>query len=487
MNFKKLVNTYKSLHIAAKASIWLLFCKIIQKMVAVVSIPIITRLLTTSEYGIYSTFISYSSIILIFGTLCLDDGGYCVGIKKYDDIHRYTSSVTGLMLALLTGLFTVSFICRTSISQVTGFETGIIIMMFLWLYGQGAINLWFAENRYIFQYRPIVISTICIALFTLILKVVFILVCDKYNLDKSEGVILGFVAPVFIVGVVAYSIIFLQGKKFYYKEYWKFSLLFNLPLIPYQLSQTLLMQADRIMIEQMDSASATGIYSVAYSLATTIIIINSSINSSLTPWQFQTMKKGENKRVSQVFNLLVVPVGLIHFLLIFLAPELMLIFASKSYYGAIYVVPPITISVMVMWMTQMFINVEFFYEKNKLLSVSSVMAAILNIVLNIVCIPQFGYVSAGYTTLFCYMANMIFHGFVAAKIINEHEVERSFDLRIIAIAVIGSIIFMLISIWLYQYMVARYAILICCLVIFFIKRKSILRITKETLSMIREN
>lgn len=486
MTFKKLVNTYKSLHIAVKASMWLLFCTIVQKMVSVLSVPIITRLLTTNEYGIYSTFISYSSILLIFGTLCLNDGGYCVGIKKYEDIHRYTSSVTGLMLTLVTGLFTVSFICRTLMSQITGFETGIIVMMFLWLYGQGAINLWFAKNKYIFQYRPIVISTICIALFTLALKVVFILVCDKYNLDKSEGVILGFVAPVFIVGVVAYSIIFLQGKKFYYKEYWQFSLLFNLPLIPYQLSQTLLMQADRIMIEQMDSASATGIYSVAYSLATAIVIINSSINSSLTPWQFQTMQKGENKRVAQVFNLLIVPVSLMHFLLIFLAPELMTIFASKNYHEAIYVVPPITISVMVMWMTQMFINVEFFYEKNKLLSVSSVMAAILNIILNIIYIPRFGYISAGYTTLVCYMANMIFHGFVAAKIINEHEVERSFDLRVIAIAVAGSTIFMLASLFLYQYAVVRYTILICGLIIFFIKRKPILRMIKEILKMIKE-
>ena len=39
-----------------------------------------------------------------------------------------------------------------------------------------------------------------------------------------------------------------QGKKFFSKKYWKYALKFNIPLIPYYLSQVVFNTSDRIMI-----------------------------------------------------------------------------------------------------------------------------------------------------------------------------------------------------------------------------------------------
>ena len=42
-----------------------------------------------------------------------------------------------------------------------------------------------------------------------------------------------------------------KGKAFYIRDYWRFALAFNIPLIPHYLSSQILNQADRIMIGNM--------------------------------------------------------------------------------------------------------------------------------------------------------------------------------------------------------------------------------------------
>ena len=59
---------------------------------------------------------------------------------------------------------------------------------------------------------------------------------------------------------------------------------------------------------------------------------------------------------------------------------------------------------------------EFYYEKTKPVMVCSILSAGLNIFLNYLFIPQYGYLAAGYTTLVCYLFNSIMHTFVLRRI-----------------------------------------------------------------------
>lgn len=487
MWLKALLNKYNKMPVAAKASFWFLFCNVVQKAISMLTVPIITRMLNTSEYGIYSVFNSYSNILIVFGTLNVFGNGYFVGMKKYkEDKHRYTSSLAGLMLLLTSLIFILFFASRGVITAYTGMGTMVCILMFIWMYGQGAINLWFIENRYEFKYRLIVVGTLFTAIATPILKIFLIAFFQKKGIDKSIGAILGFVLPVVILGVVAWTIIFVKGKRLYVKEYWKFTLVFNIPLIPYYLSQTILNQADRIMIERLDSAGSAGVYSVAYSLAMAISIINSAVNNSFIPWQFQEMEKGGHKRVAKTVSIIMLVIAAFHLLLIFVAPEIMKIFAAKEYSEAIYVIPPVTIGVMVIWLTQIFINVEFFYEKNKLIAMSSVISALLNIMLNAVAIPKFGYLAAGYTTLICYLANMVFHGTIAVKLSRDMKAERAFQLNKMVLLTVGSIVFMFAIMFLYEYSLIRYGVLLVLGITVLIKYRKLKMLLTRLWGTVRE-
>ena len=86
-----------------------------------------------------------------------------------------------------------------------------------------------------------------------------------------------------------------------------------------------------------------------------------------------------------------------------LAPEVITIMAGPGYEAAMWVVPPVAMSILLLFYAQLFINVEFYYEEKTMLVWGSIGAAVLNIVLNWLLIPRFGFVAAGYTTLASYL------------------------------------------------------------------------------------
>ena len=88
---------------------------------------------------------------------------------------------------------------------------------------------------------------------------------------------------------------------------------------------------------------------------------------------------------------------------IWFAPEIVLIMAGEKYLEAVYVVPPVALSLLLLFYSQLFANVEFYYEEKRSLVWASLGAAVTNLILNWIFIRLYGYVAAAYTTLFSYL------------------------------------------------------------------------------------
>ena len=68
---KKIKIKYINLPIQVRASFWFLICTFTQKAVNVITTPIFTRLLSTSEYGEYNVYTSWLGIFTVFISLNL--------------------------------------------------------------------------------------------------------------------------------------------------------------------------------------------------------------------------------------------------------------------------------------------------------------------------------------------------------------------------------------------------------------------------------
>lgn len=85
--------------------------------------------------------------------------------------------------------------------------------------------------------------------------------------------------------------IFYKGKCFFNKRYWKYALLFNVPLIPHYLANYALGQSDRIMIGKLIGSSEAAFYSVAYTISMMMMLIISAINNSFIPYLYKELDK----------------------------------------------------------------------------------------------------------------------------------------------------------------------------------------------------
>jgi O-antigen/teichoic acid export membrane protein len=59
---------------------------------------------------------------------------------------------------------------------------------------------------------------------------------------------------------------------------------------------------------------------------------------------------------------------------------------------------------------------EFFYRKTGLISLGTLLSAIINITLNIIFVPKFGYIAAAITTTISYLFLFIFHYLITSNL-----------------------------------------------------------------------
>lgn len=155
-------------------------------------------------------------------------------------------------------------------------------------------------------------------------------------------------------------------------------------------------------------------------------------------------------------------------------PEIIKIFASKEYYDAIWVIPPVAASVYFIFLYSLFANIEFYFEKTKFVMIASCGGAIANIILNYIFIPIFGYYAAGYTTLVCYIMFSFAHYYFYLRVLKEHkEIGKIYNNKFIFGFSILILAFMFIMPMLYNDYNIRYCLILAMIIIVLMKRKYI--------------
>lgn len=475
-SINKLVMRYKSIPIPVKASIWFAVCSFMQKGISMITMPIFTRLLTTEQYGVYTVYQSWYQVISIFATLNLSAGVFYNGMVKYEqDRDCFTSAMQGLSTVVTVCLFVVYLATPSFWSNLLDLSSLLVIAMFIGLLFAPAYQLWAARQRFDYAYKQLIVATTVVAVMSPIVGVIAVLSTDY----KAEARVLSYVGVQVCVGIVIYIYNLFRGKKLYVKAYWKFALAFNIPLIPHYLSMSILGQVDRIMISQMVGTSEAAIYGVAYNISQLMILVTTAISNSFNPYSYKALKAKNYDGIKKNANLLLLLVAGAVVVMTCFGPELIRVFAAEEYYDARWVIPPVALSVYFIFLYPLFSNVEFYFEKNKFVTVASTIGAVSNLILNYVAIPIFGYVAAGYTTLICYIMFVVAHYICHLKVLNEKVPGvRVYDMKYITLLSIGLVVFVLGIVLFYDLTIIRYSIIVIIFVFLLARRRWVMGIIK---------
>ena len=472
MCFDKFRSKYNLFPAPVKSAFWFTIASFMQRGISVITTPIWTRLFTSEEFGKFSIFNSWKSILTVFVTFNLAAGVFTRGLLKYEENQEdFVSSMEGL-LSLISLVFLAIYIpLRSFWNSLLSLSTPLILCMFAMMWTETVFAFWAARQQFNYRYKKMIAITLSMSLMNPFVGIVCVLFFPNQKVEVR-------IFSMTILQVIAYTGFFFvqlsKSHKIIKKDFWRFAILFNLPLVPHYLSQTVLNSSDRIMIGKMCTEREAGLYSLAYSVAMLLTMLNTSIQQAFNPWLYRKIKAGEYKGIAKSSYAVLSVVACVNLLFIVFAPELVRLFAPAEYLEAVWTMPPVTMSVFFMFMYCLFADFEFYYEKTIFIAVASVIGATLNVALNYFFIPKFNYIAAGYTTLICYILYVTAHYFammiICKKNIGKVQIYNPF----IIIAI--SVLFMLLGfsvMLLYRFPIVKYAVLIFCFVSLLMIRKKL--------------
>lgn len=480
--FRELIYKYMGLSKGVKASLWFTASNVLVNGISFVTLPIFSRLLTTSEYGEVSVFASWSSVISILCTLTIWGGVFNVARIKYSDrCDEVVAEFQGLATTISLAFMVLTILFMPFMKQALGMSGFMIACMYVDILAKTPFNLWAADQRYNYEYKKLILVTVFISVVGPVLSIIGVLTCPY----KVEAKILGGVIVQFVVGVMIFIRNQLRGRKYYDYAIWKYAFLFNVVLVPHYLSMQVLNQADRIMINRMCGSADAGIYSVAYNIAMLMTLIINGINSSFTPSIYKHMKGGNADAIRRQTTIVTLFIAILTLGVILFMPDLFFLLLPDSYNAALYVIPPVAASAYFLFIYPLFGSIEFYYEENWYTTVASSIGACCNVILNYIFIKRFGFIAAAYTTLFCYIGFSVAHYIFMKKAIKKRDgLKKIYDIKklliISVLVVVGSITITAI----YDYTIVRWTVIMTMLLVLIINRKhasSVMRTIKGEL------
>ena len=483
---KKILDRYRSIPTPARASLWFIICSAVQNGCRFLAMPLLVRLLTTEQYGIYSVFLSWTSIISIFTTLNLHAGVYNNAMLKYPERrNEYTSASQSLAMVVTGIVFLVYCLFSQWIDSFLGLEHGLVLLVFLQIFFTEGFQLWSTRQRYEYKYIPLVIFTAILSISYMVLPVTAAYFAPnetRLYATVAAGVL---VQVLFGVAFIIYN--YIKSNRFFVREFWRYALAFNIPLIPHYLSNVILGQADRVMIKRYIGPAEAGIYSLVYNISLAVSIVTGAVNSAIIPYTYEKVKNREYSDLRSVSSyLLLLMSGLVIVLSMF-APELIRVIATEEYYDAIGLVPVIAVSVYFMFLYSLFGNIEFYFGANRFIAVASTVAAVANIALNYLFLPMFGYYAAAYTTLVCYILLSLIH-FIFMRIICKRQIgkERIYDGKTALLISVGTIIVAMGVMTVYNFTLIRYLLIVILIISSVLKRRKLVETIGELINKKKE-
>lgn len=377
------------------------------KAIALLLLPFFTALLSTSSYGIVSTYTSWVNIV---GILVSVQFGYTIRNAIVDfksEINEYINCINMFCFIIYIILLSILLTTKTIISN-----NDIIILIAFCLtqsFFNAVINVELQKQMMQFEY----IKRTCLLSLPSLLSAVIGVGILYYNRSVDYwGRIIPMVVVYSVIGgyyFLSYNISTKKTSIHKIKEYLRYALTLSLPLILHGLASVVLSNIDKTMINYYISSSETGIYSVAYTMGMVLLAVTSAMESVWIPWFTKKMKEEQYDSINIAGGFYIKIGSLICVIALLCMPEILKMFASKPYWQGIRIIFPIIFASYTIFLFTICANIECYYKSTKHIAVNTFVACICNVLLNAILIPKYAALGAAYATMISYLISFSMH------------------------------------------------------------------------------
>lgn len=386
-------------------------------------IPIYTRILTPTEYGIVGYFQVFSQILIVV----LGFGFHGAQTRYYYE-HRDDNETVGKFMFTINSTTIIAFLVLILPLLLVGSLRG-------WTIG--------SENIPFYPYLTVTLIAVLLSVlntnvtsslrmkqnflgatlvhvFTFLLTTSATIFLVVYLKQGAFGRIAGNALGLAIIFLPCY--IFLYARHFkpqFSKEALKYAVGFGFPIVIHLLMGTIHNSIDRLMLEHYLPISELGIYTLGISVANVLMVVITGFDQAYQPSYFelmnssQTDKEGTVARTFSVYLLLITVITCIG--MIFGGPFLV-IFAGKDFIGVIKIFPYLLLAIYFASYSNFFASPIFYFKKTMFLPYISGSSAVVNILLNLILIPIYGIIGAAIATILSHIWISLFYCILGNKL-----------------------------------------------------------------------
>lgn len=439
-------NTVKTAMLNTVANI----CSLI---VGVIMIPIITRLIPQADLGIASTFLANRNIIVIFVTLSVYTFVHKAMLEFADDKKNYVFTISAYCIFMVAIAFIITLPFKELLKKVLSLDNFLYYWLFVSIL---AYALYLIADYYcIFHNYSMIVFAIVMSCGP-VSQFLSVGLSYVFPNNKYIGRVIGLDAAYVIVSLVLLASLFFTGRKLFHMQYLVRTLQFSVPVIPHLLSQMVLTQCDLIMISYYVGNAESGIYSMGHTVGFLGYTVMGQIMAVWSPWVYRRLEEKSYQSIYQNFPIMILMGAYISIGLMTVSPELIRIFLTNDYLPCIYIVPPLVVAMFFQFSYAFLYDLEYFYKKPQWIAIGSTVAALLNLMLNFIFIKRYGYLAAGYTTVFSYLILLIINYIFSTKL----DVKKVYNVKVILACAIGVTLYMALMFQLIDYILVRYVLLI---------------------------
>lgn len=449
-----------------KSGMLLVLTNFINQGIVFLSAPLFSRMMSTTDFGFFSSFVSLITIIQIIMTLNIYSSIYNAKIEySKDDLRIYLKNI----ICFICIFGTVFIIILLTFANVIikwfqlSFDALILACIYTLLY-----CIYTTLNTYLIANKDDNKSTIWASTLTFIFSVCNILFSLVFVSNMIENRYLGRCYGMILAVIVALIISFPYFKTIFRYTKCKISIIKNnilfglrisIPLIFHSLSAIILSKMDQLMLLNLISPSKSGIYSYGNNFSHIFSTICQSFNTVYLPWYMINKKNNENKIIIERSNLYIKFIFIIFCCFYLFIPDILYFLSDSTYFSAIYSIQIVVIGMYFNYLYYFIVNFETYYKKTTYIALGTILSGISNIILNIILIPRYEDIGAAIATSASLILLFVFHAIIA-KFFIKHEFEIS--IKRLSLSGIFAIIFAVFCI------ICREIILVRCILFVFV-------------------
>lgn len=365
------------------------------KAIPFLLLPVMTRFLSPSDYGIVTMFLFVALILEPVVGLGLNGA---VTVKFYDrdaDLGRYISTGLSIVGALAVVAFLLVILSLAPLSQLTQVPVPWLLLAVPLVVARVIAALLLALLRV--REQPTRFGAY-VNLQTLVVIGASLVLVIGFGLTW-RGRIAGEVAASWLFAAVAIVWIWrmrLVRRTFDRRDAAAFAV-FGIPLIPHLLGGVLMVQTDRVLLTNLVGIDRTGLYAVGYQVGSVVDLAAIAFNNAYAPWLFRSLGGATDEARRRLVRLTYLQFAVMGALALFVAivfPWLATQFLGDKFAQSADLVPWFAIAFLFSGMYYMVANYIFYAQRTRALALVTLIVAMINIPLTFALITINGTVGA---------------------------------------------------------------------------------------------